>query len=360
MRTVLTKSSKPFISSSLSSSFRIVRRHQETRRYLFGFGNSSSSDSDDNVERVDKLFKYMKKLEREGRIGNDDLLLEILKSHNTLESVDNVLIDRLEQLASSPPREPVKTDPIEETNPEKSYKDIGNDTKTTSFNADSGTGQPGLTYEQALQVEKEALDKLASTQPRMALMAIKNMPGVSLGMRWQQMNGVLLGTQLQCITPLGFSNDQAGILAYTNYCASFANSPENKELKDLMMKRWDYAMEHAFGVTEKKPMTVDTARSYTKDLFEGVSDTNFLDRLNAIFEKYGDIKPDDMGEAMKLQAELFPLMFEIQTSVAEKYGYVGDQEYVMAQRALMDHSTDPMVFENTQKMHQVLFSKFGM
>lgn len=335
-----------------------------TRRFLFGFGEEKNDVSDNRGG--ESLFKYMKKLEREGRIGKDDLLLTLLKSYDTLDSVDSVLIDRMNQLADAPSQQKEEST--------KSYKDIGseneneeNTTSTTtttttnqqSFGANAGKDQPGLTYEQALQVEKDALDKLASGQPRMALMAIKNMPGVSLGMRWQQMNGILLGTQLQCITPLGFSNDQAGILAYTNYCASFANLPENKELKNLMMQRWDYAMEHAFGVTEKKPMDVNTARSFTKDLFEGVSNTDFLDRLNAIFQKYGDIKPDDMSQAMQLQGELFPLMFEIQTSVAEKYGYVGDQEYVMSQRALMDHSTDPMVFENTQKMHQVLFSKFG-
>ena len=344
-----------------------MRRHQETRRFLFGFGESKD-DETRRIDRFETIFQYMKKLEREGKIGSDDLLLEIIQSHDTLQSVDDVLIDRLEQLASSSSSSEEETaSSSSDSSPEISYKDIGSDTSssspsssTQSFGADAGKGQPGLTYEQALKVEREALQKLSEGQASMALMAIKNMPGVSLGMRWQQMNGILLGTQLQCITPLGFSNDQAGILAYTNYCASYANSPKNKELKDAMMERWDYAMEHAFGVTDKKPMDVDTARSYTKDLFEGVSDPNFLDRLNAIFQKYGDIKPDDMGQAMKLQSELFPLMFEIQTSVAEKYGYVGDQEYVMAQRALMDHSTDPMVYENTQKMHQVLFSKFGM
>ena len=193
-----------------------MRRHQEIRS-LFGFGESSD-DSIDSERRYEKMFQYMKKLEREGRIGSDDLLLEILQSHDTLQSVDDVLIDRLEQLASSSSPSP----PVQEEQ-EKSYKDIGNDSQTSSsssssssssFGADAGKGQPGLTYEQALQVERESLQKLSQGQASMALMAIKNMPGVSLGMRWQQMNGILLGTQLQCITPLGFSNDQAGILAY--------------------------------------------------------------------------------------------------------------------------------------------------
>ena len=375
-RTIVSRGRKSFLPMTMSKS---MRRHQETRRFLFGFGESKDDETID-ISRYEKIFQYMKKLEREGKIGSDDLLLEIIQSHDTLQSVDDVLIDPDWSSSRRRPRprsrrrprprsrrrprprpRPRRTASSTETassssdaSPEKSYKDIGSDTSssspssTQSFGADAGKGQPGLTYEQALKVEREALQKLSEGQASMALMAIKNMPGVSLGMRWQQMNGILLGTQLQCITPLGFSNDQAGILAYTNYCASYANSPKNKELKDAMMERWDYAMEHAFGVTDKKPMDVDTARSYTKDLFEGVSDPNFLDRLNAIFQKYGDIKPDDMGQAMKLQSELFPLMFEIQTSVAEKYGYVGDQEYVMAQRALMDHSTDPMVYENTQ------------
>lgn len=360
---------------------RFVRRQRKawttyairtTRRSLFGFGDDKTADGGNKQHNV--LWAYLQRLKRQDRLGSDDLLHGVLdNSADSFLKVDDALVERMQQLASLPDGDtkdvydakagdaPTAVD-VERVEPEVTPSSQGQQQRNETL----ANNQPGLTPSQALKTEREILERLKTAQSRMALMAIKNVPNLTLDVRWQQMMGVLLGTQAQAIAPLGFTQDQHGLLTYTTYRNSLAASPGNETLRKAMGDCWDYCLEIAFGVTETKAMTTEVARQFTADVHDRMTDDAFMKRIDAVFEKHG-VEPgfnamssqENTDTMMKVQAELFPLMFEAQIDVAEKHGYGGDEGYVMSQRALMDHANDPKVQENTNKMQTTLFKRLG-
>ena len=304
-------------------------------------------------------------------MGSDDILMEALESKR-LGDVDTALVERIVQIGSheddaeanakvvaEDPATKEKTKIVEETPTKKE------ETTTTTSSASTGPlpgeGQPNLTVEQAIQIEREVVERMKTAQPRFALMSVKN-SGLNLAMRWQQMAGVMFGVQAQAIPTIGFTADQQGLMTYNGYLGALQDAPENSALRDAVAAKWDFATEIAFGVTEKKPMTREVAGQFCRDMTDRMTTPEFMNRIDKEFAKFGDlskIPKEDTETHLKIQTALCPLVFEVQLEVSKTHGYDGDGGYVQAQRALMDHTSDPLVSSETQRMWQVLFQRFN-
>lgn len=201
--------------------------------------------------------------------------------------------------------------------------------------------------EQLAAIQKENIEKIRSMEE--ALIAIRMSPDTLMD-KWQQLLQILLSVQLETMKNQGFVVDQA---SFGRFDAIYTQrSKENKLLAELNREKWLFLFNKAFGIHELKEISLQEAQNLIAAIVAKMTANTFLKRIDAAIDA---LAPDAtiVDRRKAILAELFPLHL----SVMSLYGFKGEEGYIQAQRALMDHYSDPLIMQSAMRAQAIVFRR---
>lgn len=168
-----------------------------------------------------------------------------------------------------------------------------------------------------------------------ALLKIKN-NSFSLLEKWQQFLQIIFPLQLSVIKNYGFEETQSGLSHFNEIYAQ--QSINSFDLKQLNKQKWLFILEKAFGVTEFKEISLQSAQKLIIDIAEQMTSKTFLQQIDSIVKSFSD----ELSLIEKRKAVL-TILLPLHMSVMAKHGFEGKDGYVQAQRAIMDYYHDPLI-----------------
>ena len=174
----------------------------------------------------------------------------------------------------------------------------------------------------------------------------------SLIEKWQRFLGVILPVQIMVIRKHGYAGNQKGLSEFNERLMNeLGSDPELKKINDA---KWVFLFEKTFGMSEVKTMTLEEAQNLTRDIADAMGDESFLKEV--------DTAVASMNEAPMLERrqKLLDVLLPIQMGVMAQHGFIGEEGYVQAQRAMMDYFYDPVVVSEAQRAQETLFKRAKM
>jgi hypothetical protein len=201
--------------------------------------------------------------------------------------------------------------------------------------------------EQLLTIQKETLAKLRALQD--ALAALRNHPG-SLVEKWQQLLQIVLGAQLDVMKRHDLITDQTTLSRFNDAYAQRAQ--DSAELATLNKEKWLFVFDKVFGIREFKELSLSDARLLIADIVDAMTAPTFLQTVDASVAAL----PLSASLIERRQA-VMTVLFPLHLSVMAKHGFPGEEGYIQAQRALMDHYSDPIIAQSASRAQAVVFRR---
>lgn len=171
--------------------------------------------------------------------------------------------------------------------------------------------------------------------------------------RWQAFIGAFLPLQLEVVGPLGFTKDQAGHFDFNRQVSRAAL--DSKEVAKAKKELWDFLMQTSFGITEFPTLEIDEARQLMMDITDALISEFFLAKVDVLRESF--TQDTTLQERQK---KLTELIVPLQALIMRRYGFEGDLGYIRAQRALSDHTHDPLIKEQMELGYHLVFERAGL
>jgi hypothetical protein len=207
-----------------------------------------------------------------------------------------------------------------------------------------------LTNEQILQALNETLESVHHHKEAFAEIRVDQR---AIHERWQAFMGIFLPLQLEIVGPLGFTKDQPGLFEFNRQVSLTAL--DSKEVAKAKKDLWDFLLKTSFGITEFPTLTLDEAKSLMMDITDALISEFFLAKVDVLRESF---TPDTTLQ--ERQKKLTQLIVPLQTLVMRRYGFEGDLGYIRAQRALSDHTHDPLIKEQLELGYHLVFERAGL
>jgi hypothetical protein len=201
--------------------------------------------------------------------------------------------------------------------------------------------------EQLLTIQKENLAKLHALQD--TLVALRTHPG-SLMEKWQQLLQIVLGVQLEVMKRHGLVTDQNTLSRFNDAYAQRAQG--SAELATLNKEKWLFIFDKAFGIREFKELSLPDARRLIADIVEAMTAPAFLQTVDA---RVAALPPS--ASLIERRQAILTVLFPLHLSVMAKHGFPGEEGYIQAQRALMDHYSDPIIAQSAARAQAVVFHR---
>lgn len=208
-----------------------------------------------------------------------------------------------------------------------------------------------LTSEQMAKAQSRILRELQSREE--ALVAIRDTSKNNLMERWQQLLDVVLPVQFECASAYGFNSGQEGLSAFNDLHAQMMQ--EDKELKELNEKKWQYLLEKGFGITKRVTLSPSQAKNLIEDLAEAITSEEFLCQVDHQRKSLPQEIPP-IERRKRLLSLLLPRLMQ----VMERHGFEGGEGYLLAQRALAEFHHDKEIGKRSQAAQRVLFQRAGL
>lgn len=200
------------------------------------------------------------------------------------------------------------------------------------------------------QVQENVFDRLQARQADLEAIRASSLPLVN---KWQIFLSVILPLQLEVIEEFGLGSDQAALAHYNEQYLQ--QSLHDEALRALNAQKWEYLLQHAFGLEEFQEISLDQARSLAHDIVDAMGSESFLLEVDRVMNAL----PADASMLQRRQKLLMVLM-PLHMSVMEAHGFIGEEGYIQAQRALMDFYHDPIILEQVSRAQGILFKRAGL
>jgi hypothetical protein len=207
-----------------------------------------------------------------------------------------------------------------------------------------------LPPEQLLASQQTIFDTLKTKDKQFA--EIKNAQ-YPLIIKWQMMLGLVLPIQMEIIKKLGYTDEQRALLEYNKQLMD--SQQTDTKLREINDQKWDFIFEQAFGMPAAKKMTIEQARSLIADISAGMVAEPFLGQVDQLMKQ---LPPN--ADIMNKRQALLSVLLPLHMSIMAKHGFEGEQGYVQAQKALMDHLHDPEIMQKSLQAQEILFRRAGV
>ena len=196
-------------------------------------------------------------------------------------------------------------------------------------------------------IQNEILIQLQAKEMQLGAILDSNEPIV---IRWQAFIGTILPIQITAIAKFGFSADQTGLSQFNDQLMKFNQG--NDILKEINMKKWEYLLGVAFGLTSFRTISLEKARSLVVEISDEMTSESFLNEVDQISNMF-----DDSLSLSDRRKHLLEIIFPLHLRIMEKHDFEGDLGYVEAQRAIMDYYYDPVIMEKASVAQDVVFTR---
>lgn len=170
--------------------------------------------------------------------------------------------------------------------------------------------------------------------------------------KWHDFLGVMLPIQMETIKAYGYDADQTGLSDFNEQLT--AACLEDEELKTMNQDKWHFIFKEAFGVDNVPELSGEQARDLVKKIADAMMSDEFL---NEVKESIAEMEENSL---IARRQKLITLLLPLHQSVIESHGYEGDLGYVQAQKGLIDHYSDPVIIELSNKAQATVFEACGI
>lgn len=186
------------------------------------------------------------------------------------------------------------------------------------------------------------------------LKKIQSMQG-SLIEKWQHFIGIILPIQMGVAHERGYGEGQPGLSNFNAELLRF--SQDNAELRRLNREKWDFLFRVAFGMTTHQTASLEETKKIVTEITEAMTSSEFLKKVEALAEEYPDTESDE-----ERRKQVLTILLPLHMSVLEKYGFKGEEGYIAAQGALMDHyfSFDDEIRRKINDAQEEVFHHAGL
>jgi len=167
--------------------------------------------------------------------------------------------------------------------------------------------------------------------------------------KWQRFLGVILPIQIMVIRKHGYAGNQKGLAEYNQWLSE--ESAKDPALKKVNDDKWLYLFQTAFGFSEIKSISLEEAQKMTREIADEMTAEPFLQEIDRVV---GSLKE---GSMIERRQRLLDVLLPVQMKVMERYGFMGEEGYVQAQRAMMDYFFDPVVVAEAQRAQDTIFKR---
>lgn len=170
--------------------------------------------------------------------------------------------------------------------------------------------------------------------------------------KWHDFLGILLPIQMESIQPYGFSTDQLGLSDFNEQLVEAQQS--NEELNAINQEKWQFIFQEGFGLKEVPALSSEEARTLVENIADAMMSEDFLTQVK---ESIASMEEDSL---LARRQKLLTLLLPLHQTVIEKQGYTGDMGYVQAQKGLIEHYSDPVIIELSNKAQATVFEACGL
>lgn len=206
-----------------------------------------------------------------------------------------------------------------------------------------------LSREGLILAQKEIVVRLI--EARVRLTEVLQLKG-SILEKWQHMIGIVLPIQCKVIQKLGFPEGQLGLAQFNKQLITL--SKNDPELAALNEEKWRVVFQSAFNLSESRTISLKEARKLIDEITSAMVSDEFL---TAIDRAIGDLKN---AEPVTIRQKLLEILIPLHMKVIIKYGFEGDNGYVLMQKALMDYFHDPFIAKQSAYAQEVVFRRAGL
>lgn len=207
-----------------------------------------------------------------------------------------------------------------------------------------------VSVEKFYDSQQTVLEKLKAKQDVLAKIKAAQYP---LIVKWQMLLSVLLPIQFEEVKKLGFTNEQSALIDFNGQLMHYQQT--DQKLKALSDAKWNYIFEQAFDIKEIQAVTQEQALALIKDITSEMMSEHFLSSVDQFMGKL-----DPNMQVLEKRQALLSILIPMQMNVMARHGFVGEQGYVQAQKALMDYMHEPKMIEMASKAQMALFTRAGI
>jgi 8-oxo-dGTP diphosphatase len=206
-----------------------------------------------------------------------------------------------------------------------------------------------LSHGDLVLAQKEIVSRLAEAKVQLA--EIQQMKG-SILEKWQHMIGIVLPVQYEVIQKLGLPEGQKGLTKFNEQLMTLSRS--DPELAALNEKKWMCIFQYAFSLTELRSISLEEARNLINEISAAMVSNEFLTTIDQAVRELKNAAP------VTVRQKLLELLIPLHMAVIVKYGFEGDNGYVLMQKALMDHFHDPFIIKQSAYAQETVFRRAGL
>lgn len=207
-----------------------------------------------------------------------------------------------------------------------------------------------LSIEKFYEIQQKVLDDLKAKQDTFEKIKKAEYP---LIVKWQMMISVLLPVQFEHIKNLGFKNDQTALIEFNSQLMNYQQ--HDQKLKDLNDAKWNFIFEHAFNMSTVQKISQEEAVALVKDISNEIMSDYFLSQVDQFMATV-----DPKLSLIEKRQSLITILMPLQMHVMAKHGFVGEEGYVQAQKALIEYLHNPEMLETATKAQMALFKRAGL
>lgn len=201
-----------------------------------------------------------------------------------------------------------------------------------------------------LQVQQTIFDLLKDQEEAFQAIRASDLPLVN---KWQIFLSVILPVQLEVIKEFGFGSDQLALAQFNEQY--LLQSLQDDRLRELNAQKWEFLLDKTFGLKELQEISLEQAQSLSQDIVDAMLSESFLLEVDRVME----LLPEGASMLLRRQ-KLLEILMPLHMSVMETHGFIGDEGYIQAQRALMDYYHDSLIMECVTRAQMVLFKRANL
>ena len=167
--------------------------------------------------------------------------------------------------------------------------------------------------------------------------------------RWQMFLSIMIPLQMQVASEFGFEKDQKSL---SNFNQQFMKCAlENPKLKEMNAEKWRFVFKEGFGIENYKEISLEEARSLIKDIADKMMSEQFLTSIDTHFQSSEELS------TLEKRKRLLDILLPVHKLVMEEHGFLGEDGYILAQRALLDYYYDPFIMQMSTQAQKVIFER---
>lgn len=170
--------------------------------------------------------------------------------------------------------------------------------------------------------------------------------------QWQAFIGLMLPIQQKAIQLYSFSGDQQGLTAFNHLLAKHLDNPE---VRQLNQEKWDIALSAAFGIKKDKNINLSEAQMIICEIADTLTSNDSLAKFDKLSLQF-----DESLSMVEKRQRALEIILPMQMNVFSKYGFEGQQGYLIAQACLVEHYHDPIISAKANEAMSLIFSKLGL